>query len=447
MFNSMARKVFISFLGTTNYLETYYQIEEKKYGPVRFVQEALADHICSNWTSEDKIFIFYTTQSSETKELGSYELNWLDNGQSKAVSEIETKGLQGILKSKPYASLVESYEIKEGFSENDVWDIFNVVYDKLKQNDEIYFDVTHAFRSIPMFSTVLFNFSQFMKQTKLISVHYGAFEKLGPAYKVKTIPLEQRIAPILDLTSIIQLQNVTQIASDFSNFGKVSGVGHIFNARTEDKSINLLVSRLRNETSKLDDYILTNKIDQIKKGDFVKDIMSQINNIRERNAYNHAQNELLNKLEESISKFTPNGGDNNIIQAVLWSLKYNMIQQAYTLAEEYLISKVCDLLKLDNKFEEQLTRRNFISKIMSISKNDIKNKSFKEELNIDKEFTKDILNNNLIIEIRKIFPKISSNRNILCHAKKTELTAKKFKQQLEKNFLECCNYIESYSSL
>ena len=92
MFNSMARKVFISFLGTTNYLETYYQIEEKKYGPVRFVQEALADHICSNWTSEDKIFIFYTTQSSETKELGSYELNWLDIGQSKAVSEIETKG-------------------------------------------------------------------------------------------------------------------------------------------------------------------------------------------------------------------------------------------------------------------------------------------------------------------------------------------------------------------
>ena len=50
----MARNVFISFLGTNNYLETYYSIGDfKSSQPVRFIQEALIEHLCREWTSED----------------------------------------------------------------------------------------------------------------------------------------------------------------------------------------------------------------------------------------------------------------------------------------------------------------------------------------------------------------------------------------------------------
>ncbi len=439
----MGRKVFISFLGTTNYLETYYQVGEIKYGPLRFVQEALLDHICSGWSSDDRIYIFYTKKSEETGELGSYELNWLDNGQPKASSDIERKGLCSVLKNKPYSSLIESYEIKEGFSEEDIWSVFDVVYEKLQEGDEIHFDVTHAFRSIPMFSTVLFNFSQFMKDTVLKSVHYGAFEKLGPAYKVKEKPVEERVAPILDLTSIIHLQNMTQVANDFFNYGKIGEVGNVFDTRTDDRSYNILISRLRSESSKLDDYILTNKIDKIKDGAFVHDIMCQIKAVRRRNNSTYAQNELLNRLEDSVTKFSKDGGDKNILAAVEWALDYDMIQQAYTLAEEFLITKVSNFYADRSIFSDDLSWRNFISRLMSIKKEDVINNKFMGELEENVDFTKNMLKEKLICGMRQYYPNISSNRNILCHAKETTLTSTQFKEQLREKFSECNKLLES----
>ena len=55
----MARKVFISFLGSNNYLETYYSLEdEKSKRPVRFIQEDLVKRLCNEWTKDDRILIF-----------------------------------------------------------------------------------------------------------------------------------------------------------------------------------------------------------------------------------------------------------------------------------------------------------------------------------------------------------------------------------------------------
>lgn len=63
----MARKVFISFLGSNNYLETYYSFEGKKSEhPVRFIQEDLVKRLCNEWTKDDRILIF-CTDDSKTK--------------------------------------------------------------------------------------------------------------------------------------------------------------------------------------------------------------------------------------------------------------------------------------------------------------------------------------------------------------------------------------------
>lgn len=45
----MVRKVFISFLGTNNYVETHYELNGKVSKPVRFIQEALISSICKKW--------------------------------------------------------------------------------------------------------------------------------------------------------------------------------------------------------------------------------------------------------------------------------------------------------------------------------------------------------------------------------------------------------------
>ena len=180
----MGRKVFISFLGTGNYVNCKYQYPDGEISaPVRFIQEALINKLCQNWSDDDRIFIL-CTEASQKK-------NWIDNGHvnpnnpNLVLDEIERIGLESRLKATKYGDIVSMYNIKEGFDELEVWEIFENVYSLLQSGDEVYFDVTHAFRSIPMFSTVLLNYASFMKDINVHSIHYGAFEKLGTAFEVK----------------------------------------------------------------------------------------------------------------------------------------------------------------------------------------------------------------------------------------------------------------------
>ena len=191
----MARKVFISFLGTNNYVECCYSNDE--HYPVRFIQETLIRETCKDWTTNDHIYIFCTTDA-ETR-------NWVDNGQDGTTDDIEKIGLESRLNGLKLSVPFEKIWIPEGFLEDDIWAIFDTVYKNLQKDDEIYFDVTHAFRSIPLFSTVLFNYSRFMIGTTVVSIKYGAFEKLGSAFEVKKKPLKERgVAPIVDLTNVIR---------------------------------------------------------------------------------------------------------------------------------------------------------------------------------------------------------------------------------------------------
>ena len=125
----MPRKVFISFLGTNNYVLCRYDIGEA--APVRFVQEALIEHFCKEWSEDDRILIFCTSKE-KTGENGSKEINWFDNGQPRVTDESEKIGLQHRLQDlKARIGLkaqIEEHDIKAGFTEEEIWDIFDTVY-------------------------------------------------------------------------------------------------------------------------------------------------------------------------------------------------------------------------------------------------------------------------------------------------------------------------------
>ena len=52
---------------------------------------------------------------------------------------------------------VQRIFIPKGQSEQEIWEIFQIVYDRLKSGDEVIFDITHAFRSIPMLAITIFS--------------------------------------------------------------------------------------------------------------------------------------------------------------------------------------------------------------------------------------------------------------------------------------------------
>ena len=425
----MSRKVFISFLGTNNYVECKYNINGENSTPVRFIQEALIEQLCQDWTAEDRIFIFCTSKET-TGENGSKEINWLDNGQARVSDESEKIGLkrrlQDLQSRLGLQAPIEQFDIDAGFSEDEIWNIFNTVYGKLLPNDEIHFDVTHAFRSIPLFSIVLFNYSKFMLGTQLKTIYYGAFEKLGPAFKVKELPVEQRIAPVIDLTNIARLQEYNQIASGLKDFGKVKPLKDAI--VTDDNALpDYTIANLRKSISELDEYIATINLKEIKKGAFITNFRNNLKNVNKRKQIIKPIRNMLDELYRETEDFVSQNDYRNIEAAINWTIKHDMLMQVYPLAAEYIILRVSDrnssLLQnyhmydyISDQQERNRKFREFVGGVLG-APDDVFNQknwnssSFREY----RDAADELANDNLVVDIRPLYNPIRNVRNKLVH--------------------------------
>lgn len=421
----MADRIFISFLGTSNYLQTRYRLGETISKPVRFIQEALVEILCKDWDEYDRICIFCTDG-----ETGSRTRNWDDNGHDRVIENkhIESLGLAGILESKrhlkdnPLKPEIECRLIPEGFDENEIWQIFQNIYDAIKDNDHIYMDVTHAFRSIPIFSTVLLDYSRRMKNTSVDGIYYGAFEKLGPAYRVKEIPIEDRCVPIIELSDIISLQNTITAANNFRDFGKFGAIRTISSEKTFGA-----VNCLKKDLDNLDDYIAVCRMTDIKNAKFAVDIAGQRKSVMESDAISPAAKllleEICNKILEDFNSGTP---DKNIESAISWALEHNMIQQAYTLAQEHIISLVSNKYINVNPYntgdrkKDHKDFRIFIGSILGIPDR-TSVEEYKEPLASYPDIARTMIEDDAFIRnMRKPYKLLVDNRNNINHAKGTK---------------------------
>lgn len=437
----MSRKVYISFLGTNNYVQCRYDINGVVSAPVRFVQEALIEHICKDWTEEDRILIFCTSKE-KSGENGSKEINWFDNGQSRITDESEKIGLQHRLQDLQtrigLKAQIEEHDIEAGFSEEEIWDIFDTVYAKLQFDDQIYFDVTHAFRSIPLFSIVLFNYSKFMKDTRLVSIMYGAFEKLGAAFKVKEQPVEGRIAPVINLTNIARLQEYNQVASELITFGRVKSISDSIYYKNDEASDDLCC--LCEAIDELDEYIATIQLENIRHGEYVKRFHKYLQRMRDSGEIadaSHPITKILDKLEEEMSSFVPRDDIQNIEAAIEWANRHGMILQEYPLAEEYIIYRI--VYVFHEKWSEydisESDSREIFASIMGMKDRDFDNMKL-----TDRVFQKD---EKFPRFVRNTFPRNSVNATFIKEMKRCGYS----ELRLRRNSLAHANGKYSYQDL
>ena len=438
----MPRKVFISFLGTNNYVQCRYDINGVVSAPVRFVQEALIDNLCKEWTADDRILIFCTSKE-KTGENGSKEINWFDNGQSRITEESEKIGLQHRLQDLQtnigLKVQIEEHDIEAGFSEEEIWDIFDTVYAKLQPNDQIYFDVTHAFRSIPLFSIVLFNYSKFMKETHLMSIMYGAFEKLGPAFKVKEQPVDERVAPVIDLTNIARLQEYNQIASSLKDFGKAKLLKDAITANQESAS-DQTISNLAESISELDEYIATIDLKELKSGKFIRKFRSYYKNVKKKNKLVKPISNILDELYKETADFVEENSYQNIEAAINWTIKHDMLMQAYPLAEEYIILRVADMFSdiKPPKFTPKQFRM-FVSSILGMSIEDFITRNWKDDLAAYPDVADEMADDILVRELRPIYDYLRRSRNSLAHGNGA-IKYRELKKGVP-NIIKCIKYL------
>lgn len=331
----MGRKVFISFLGTNQYVPCNYLDEQNPsriVNNVQYVQEAIYKLYLQHFTENDKIYVFLTA--------GAYSQNWLDDGQFNAVTKLYdqmNKGLQSrFYEISPKAEVIPIFPIPEGYTTAEIWQIFNKIFDVFEEGDKIYFDITHGFRSLPMLGMTLIQYASTIKNIEVTDIFYGAFEKLGFASEVKKMPIEARNAPILSLSSFVELQKWT-IGAEFLI---ESGNPRFLNEVMSKNNLGDLAEHMINfsneiSTCRLQSIITGNEAVNI--SDMLIGLSSKIEDVK-------PMKPIIKLIGGYYKTFNRNSVMNGI-KAVKYCIDMGLVQQGYTLMSEFLTSYVCYLIE------------------------------------------------------------------------------------------------------
>ncbi len=410
----MAR-VYISFLGTNDYLECIYKSAHDEISkPVRFVQETTLDLFARHATEKDRAFIFLTDEARRK--------NWDDDGQWDRKNNCPKK-CQGLktrieLMNLPFQVMDEG--IPDGHDEDQIWEIFLKVHGVLQEKDEVTFDITHAFRSIPLLTMIILNYSKVLKQICLQNLHYGAFEALGPRWEVEKIPLRDRIAPILDLMPLATLSDWATAVDRFIGAGDAKAVSDLARktalpVMAQTKGKDEAASAVKNISDALDFFsrqITTCRGPQIARG------AANVRNALNKNLKIDFVKPLAPLLEHVEKKFSAFNGESvhDGIQAAKWCLDHGMIQQGFTILKETLVSLV--LIRCDeNEFEKK--HREIVSDLFGVMQKGMPKEEWKGHLAISEnsaKIEKYIKTINLMPEIMAKWQKLTDCRNDMNHA-------------------------------
>ncbi len=445
----MARKVFLSFLGTNNYIECNYCYGEECVEKVRFVQEAMVKLFCKDFSEEDQIYIFVTGQAEEK--------NWNDTTKD----GIKVEGLDTRLKKLSFKGQISHRMIPAGHSESEIWKIFKTVFENLQEDDEVIFDITHGFRSLPMLGLVLLNYARFIKKITIRKVYYGAFEVLGAGFEIRRKPMEERNAPIFDFTGFVRLQDWTVAVGDFLKNGQTA---HLKELVKIDVNPILEKSKLKNEEAKsegkneearnirklfnlLDEFaenIFLNRGPQIgeAKGKEINDLLSKI-----EDNFIQPLKPIVKKIKEKVEGLQNDDLINGMV-AVRWSIEHNLVPQAYTLLFENIITIVLE--EYNKKFGESLKKtdkdlRNAISSAFKIKYDNISESDWKGNKKLIKEIlSMEILGHEQLVENFEI---LRNMRNDIDHAGWSENAIKsgKLKEKIQSIYSNIMSILYPYN--
>ncbi len=424
----MARKMFLSILGTNLYEEcSYFWKDKSNNSRQRFVQKACVDLFCNTWDSIDKIVIFSTKKAKK--------VNWdkaITSRKDRSGNEIPYMGLENLLSN----SIIK--EIPEGKDKEEIWRIFEIIYNQLEEEDEVYLDITHSFRYLPMLLLSLLNYAKYLKKITIKQITYGNYEAMD----------NDGYAPIVNLTVFSELQDWTIAANDFVKFGQVAKISEL-----TQKTITPV---LRNSGNKNKAAFLLNDINK-QLETFTWNILTcRVKNIIENKSVDKT-NQLLNKLENEIIKplnpildlvsnrikdFKTNDVLNGIA-AVDWCLKNGLIQQGITILQDTAINCVCLELKVNRNDRE---KREVVSSGFTLLLRKKEKENWNKTCMDNKELIEKMRKSYLVNSIKDWYSKISAIRNDINHSgmlDNSKKNGKSFQSNLEERLIELKEIIDN----
>jgi CRISPR-associated DxTHG motif protein len=247
-------------------------------------------------------------------------------------------------------------DIPDGKNEAELWEIFEAISEVVQEGEEIVFDITHGFRSLPMIAMLTIAYLKQVKGVKVQYVLYGAYEARND---------KDQVAPVFDLTPFADLLDWLAAAKMFTATGDSSELGQLIQEIQDDAYRNReaygenLPRALKNFGAALaevsDDLLLAR----------VSNLPKSVRKLAERQSAANTEvpqwaRQLTLLLDKIAATYAPFQDDSLPTQAALirWYLNHNHIVQAMTLAREWVVSDYARQKSLSrDDAEDELNQR------------------------------------------------------------------------------------------
>ena len=324
----MARKVFISILGAGLYGKCKYIDGNFSSQNTFFVQTATLEYLNVKQWSKDDLGLFLLTDLAQKS---NWDKKITQRRNNSIQQDIVYKGLEKDIEELELPIQIVPLPIPDGNNEQEIWEIFTKTFNKLRNGDELYFDVTHAFRFLPMLILVLCNYAKFLKKVTVKSITYGNYEARN-----KTV--EPNEAPIINLLPLTKLQDWTYAAGTYLDSGNVKKLTEMSGEKYAD-----FAEKLKDA---IDDFHTCRGISIIESTN-IKQIKALMETMDTSDL--PPLKFVFDEIKADFNKYDDILNIKNGYESAKWCFNNQLYQQAITILIETVISDICLYENLDWK--------------------------------------------------------------------------------------------------
>lgn len=368
----------ISVLGTGLYQPVNYDHE----GKFKYVQSALIKKYQKDLSDDpaSRVTIFLTSDAEKR--------NWVNGTATERDAEQSSKWGEDTLhvgdpKKGLYSEIEENFSddikkklntvpILDGKNDTEIWQIFRALCEAIGEKDQIIFDITHSFRSIPMLVITALNYAKVTKDCTIRGIYYGAYE-------AGTVEDGQKQVPIFDLTIYNEILDWAHAASTLKEYGNPKELDDIIEQRFRSNRISdedkAAWSNIRGHISAM--CSLTETLSACrglganaagKKSPQQYSIQAAYQNLKRHKLSPAAEekkdsllplHDLLDKAEKSFDEYEFKEAQPYKVgmATAKWCIDHDMIEQAYTALEETAKTFICDyygLPDIDEMYRDRI---------------------------------------------------------------------------------------------
>jgi CRISPR-associated DxTHG motif protein len=172
-------------------------------------------------------------------------------------------------------SRIEKIPIEDGMDDVELWKNFETITREFSEGDEVVFDITHGFRSLPFLVFLFSAYLKVAKKVKIASVLYGVLDKKEPSDD----PNVEAIIPVIQLKSFVSMLDWMSATQRFVDLGDGNGLVKLLQGLPiADASLRELVNQMAGAIKMVSDALIyIRPIEVMSAAAQLRELISEIN--------------------------------------------------------------------------------------------------------------------------------------------------------------------------